>query len=104
MPDKIGMHTEAATDTMSRLTAAGERMTTEWGTTSTQVTKLAGQLGKGDLGAAFLDGYQQPAADTARVVGQCCALPGQYATSGAQCVAQYVTADGHGQEAMNAAG
>lgn len=38
------------------------------GTTSKQVADLVGRLGKGELGAAFLAGYQQPAAETARVV------------------------------------
>jgi hypothetical protein len=102
--DHIGMHPAAAQAQMSRLTAAGERMTTGWGTTSKQVTDLAGQLGKGELGAAFLAGYQQPATETATAVEQCCALPGQYATTGTGCVAQYTSADNHGGQAINAAG
>jgi hypothetical protein len=104
MADRIGMHTTAAQEQMTRLTAAGQHMTTEWGTTTKKLADLAGQLGKGDLGAAFLAGYQQPAADTTRAVDQCVALPGQYATTGGQCVTQYTNADDHGQQAINSAG
>jgi hypothetical protein len=104
MVDRIGMHTTAARDQMSKLTATGERLTTGWGTTSKQVADLAGQLGGGELGAAFLAGYAQPAADTARAVDQCCALPTQYATTGAGSVTQYTSADSHGQQAITAAG
>jgi hypothetical protein len=100
--DGIGMYTAAAHAQMTRLTAAGERMATDWGTTSKQVADLVGRLGKGELGAAFLAGYRQPAAETARVVEQCCALPDQYATSGTSSVAQYTTGDGHGEQAINA--
>lgn len=104
MADRIGMFTAATRDQLTRLAAAGERMTAEWGATQPKIAELAGQLGKGELGAAFLAGYQQPAAETARAVDQCCALPGQYATTGHQCVTQYTTADDHGAQTINAVG
>lgn len=104
MADDIGMRPAPAGATMNRLAEAGTTMTDGWRSANAELSSLAGQLGKGELGAAFLAGYQQPAADTAKVVAQCCAAPGKFAESGNQIVAQYVAADQHGQQAINSAG
>lgn len=89
---------------MNRLAETGTAMTEGWRAAAGEVAALAGQLGKGELGAAFVAGYRQPAEDTAKAADQCCQLPGRFAASGTQCVAQYVAADQHGGQAITAAG
>jgi hypothetical protein len=72
---------------------AGSALSADWGAVSTRLTSLAGQLGQGELGAAYLDGYRQPAAETAAAVDQHCGQPGRLAAAGHQCIDMYRSAD-----------
>jgi len=65
----MDMRTEAMSKAMEVMDAAGRTMTTDWGTVSERLTGLAGQLGGGELGAAFLERYGQAATATAEAVG-----------------------------------
>jgi hypothetical protein len=94
MADNPRVRPADTASTLKTLTTIGERMATDWKTISTEIANLAGQLGKGELGAAFLASYQQPATDTARAVDQCCQRPHEYATTGTQSVTQLTGVDG----------
>lgn len=94
----MDMDTDAMSTAMEVMDTAGRTMTTDWGTVSERLTGLAGQLGGGELGAAFLDRYGQAATATAEAVGNHCRQPGLMAAVGHQCAALYTTAD------QNAAG
>jgi hypothetical protein len=89
---------EHTNSTLNRLNTVSERMTTAWGTTKAEITGLAGQLGHGELGAAFLAGYQQLATEISEAVDQCCQRPGQFAATGNQAVTGFVTVDGDNQQ------
>lgn len=91
--DGIDMAPGSTTDAMSLMAAAGTHMGTSWGGITTELSGLVGRLGGGELGAAFLEGYQQLASETGRAVDHCCRQPGQFAELGNQCVDTYVTAD-----------
>ncbi len=92
------MDPNATTDAMTMMAAAGANLGTEWGTITTELTGLVGQLGRGELGAAFLAGYQKLASDTAAAVDQCCQRPAEFADLGNQSVTTYTTADQHGHD------
>lgn len=87
------MDPEATADAMTLLAAAGQHMGTGWGAITAELDGLVGQLGRGELGAAFLDGYRQPAGDTAKAVERCCQVPGRLAATGNECIGTYVSTD-----------
>jgi hypothetical protein len=89
----MDMSTDAMSKAMEMMDTAGRTMTTDWGTVSERLTGLAGQLGGGELGAAFLDRYGQAAAATAAAVGDHCRHPGLMAAAGHRCADLYATAD-----------
>lgn len=99
-----GIHMEpgATTDAMSLMATAGKLMGTDWGAVTTELTGLVGQLGQGELGSAFLAGYQQLATDTGTAVDRCCQVPGQLAELGTQSVGTYVTADDRSHDHLSA--
>ena len=99
--DHIDMDIAATTAAMSLVAAAGERMGSGWRAVSSELNGLVGQLGRGELGAAFLDSYQPPATETASIVEQYCRVPGRFADVGNQCVAEYESADNHSRDAFN---
>lgn len=101
MPEHLRMDVAGAQDAMSRLSAAGERMTTAWRAASSELDGLASGLGAGELGAAFLAGYQQPAADTRKIADQYCELPARFAETGRQGIANVQTLDTEGGNAIS---
>jgi len=100
--DGIDMDSEATTSAMAQLDQAGSSMSTGWGEVSTRLRSLSGRLGQGELGAAYMDGYQRPAAETTAAVDQHCSHPGRLAAIGHQCVGLYQTADQNIAAAFNA--
>jgi hypothetical protein len=91
--DGVSMETDWTTGAMDLMDAAGRAMSTDWGLVKDQLTTLAGRLGQGELGAAYLDRYQPAAAETAAAVEVHCRQPGQLASVGHQCVGLYLAAD-----------
>jgi hypothetical protein len=87
------MDTGAMTTAMDLMDLAGRTMSTDWGTVSGQLSDRAGQLGQGELGAAFHARYEQAAAATTAAVEHHCRQPGLLATMGHQCAGLYVSAD-----------
>ena len=87
------MDTDAITGVMGLLAGAGGRMGSAWGAVSAALDAGAGGLGQGELGAAFRDGYQQPATATAAAVDRMCRAPGRLAEVGHECISGYRTAD-----------
>ncbi len=75
---------------MNQLTAAGTDLTNGWTGASAAISSAAGQLGKGVLGQAFMQGYQGHADEVAAAAAACTPIPGQLADTGNQCVAIYV--------------
>jgi hypothetical protein len=75
---------------MNQLTAAGTDLTNGWTGASAAISAAVGQLGKGVLGQAFLQGYQGHADQVTAAAGTCTRIPGQLADTGNQCVAIYV--------------
>jgi hypothetical protein len=100
--DEIYMDTVSTADAVGRVAAAGQTMTVDWRGVSAEITSLGGQLGRGDLGAAFLDGYRQPAAQVASDADRHCRRPGQLADLGNACVNLYRSADATGAGAIRA--
>jgi hypothetical protein len=91
--DHIHMETATTADAMGRVASGGQTMATDWQSCQSEITGLAGQLGGGVLGAAFLAGYQEPAAQAMRDADQCCQVPGTLADKGNTAVSTYQSAD-----------
>lgn len=91
---------EQTNSTLNTLHTVAERMTTNWATTKAEITGLVGQLGQGELGAAFLAGYQQLATEIITAVDQCCQRPTQFAATGNHAVTGFVTMEGDNQQAI----
>jgi hypothetical protein len=91
--DGMDMTTEPATEGMGRVATAGQHMSTDWAAADTRISGLAGQLGAGPMGAAFLSGYGEPATQVSQTVAQCCRMPGDLAARGHTCVETYVDTD-----------
>ena len=102
--DGIDMHPGATTDAMDLMDEAGRFMSTHWGAISDRLDLLAGQLGQGELGAAYLAGYQPAAAATAATVESHCQRPGRLAAMGHQCVNTYRSADQRSLDNVNSVG
>lgn len=75
------------------LTRTGGDLTTEWTAAAAAITGAAGQLGKGVLGQAFLQGYQSHAEETAAAATTHTTAPGDLATTGDRSVDTYITTD-----------
>lgn len=91
--DRIDMDPDTTTDAMNLMDRTSQYLSTDWGATSSRLSLLAGQLGGGELGAAYLSGYQQPAAETVTAVEHQCQQPGRLAAMGHQCVGLYRSTD-----------
>lgn len=100
--DGIHMDTASTADAMDRIATAGQTMAGDWRTVGGEITSLGGQLGRGDLGAAFLAGYQELAAQVASDAGQRCQEPGLLADVGNACIDSYRSADAAGGEVIRA--
>lgn len=94
----IHMETAATNHAMNRLDAAGADLTGSWTAAAAAIGASAGQLGKGVLGQAFLQGYQAHADALAAAAATCTQIPGQLAVSGHQSVDDYVATDGAGAD------
>jgi hypothetical protein len=92
-PDRLDMDTGATTGAMRRVAVTGDQMDSGWRAVSARLDGAVGQLGRGELGAAFMAGYETPAAETAATVGRHCQVPGRLADMGHACVAAYESAD-----------
>jgi hypothetical protein len=99
--DGIDMDSDGATRAMGQMDDVGRTLSTGWGDTGRRLDALAGQLGRGELGAAYRDRYQKPAADTAAAVTRLCRMPGDLAAAGHECVGIYLAADRAGAEGLN---
>jgi hypothetical protein len=100
MAGSPGLFPEHTNNTLNRLSTIGERMTGDWATTKAEIAGLVGQLGQGELGSAFLAGYQQLATEIADAVDQCCRRPGEFANAGNHAVTGLVTIDNDNQQAI----
>jgi hypothetical protein len=83
------MYPAATSDAMRVMAAAGDDMGGGWGAVRDGLGDLVGQLGLGELGAAFMAGYETPAAETTAIVDRCCQGPGRLAEVGSRCAAAY---------------
>jgi hypothetical protein len=99
-PDGLHMDSDATTGAMRRVADVGDQMGAGWRAVSADLDGLIGGLGQGELGAAFMDGYRKPAAETSTVVDRHCEVPGRLADVGHQCVADYHGADRRAHDAF----
>ncbi len=72
---------------------AGRNLGTAWATVSDRLAARSGQLGAGELGAAFMARYEQSAAAATAAVADHCRQPGLLATTGHECAGLYRAAD-----------
>jgi hypothetical protein len=100
--DQLNMETAATGDAMGRVASGGQTMSTEWQSCQSEISGLAGQLGQGTMGAAFLSGYQEPAAQAMRDADQCCQQPGTLAEKGSTAVGTYQSAETASASAVSA--
>lgn len=100
--DHIQMETSTAADAMGRVASGGQTMSTDWQSCQSEISGLAGQLGSGTMGAAFLSGYQEPAAQAMRDADQCCQTPGTLAEKGTAAVGTYQSVDTASASAVGA--
>lgn len=100
--DHIHMETTATADAMSRVASGGQAMTSDWQSCQSEISGLAGQLGGGVMGTAFLTGYQEPAAQAMRDADQCCQTPGTLADAGNMAVGTYQSTDAASANAVGA--
>jgi hypothetical protein len=100
--DHIQMETSTTAEAMGRVASGGQAMSTEWQSCQSEISGLAGQLGQGTMGAAFLSGYQEPAAQAMRDADQCCQKPGTLAEAGTMAVGTYESADTASASAVGA--
>lgn len=84
---------EQANSTLNKLGTVSDRMAADWGTAKAEIAGMAGQLGKGELGAAFIAAYRQLATEVADVADQCCQRPSEFTAAGNQAVNAFVTVD-----------
>ncbi|MDG4831815.1 hypothetical protein O7627_21275 [Solwaraspora sp. WMMD1047] len=91
--DGVSMETDGTTGAMDLMDEAGRMLNTGWGEVSERLTMMAGRLGQGELGAAYLERYQPAATETTAAVEAHCRQPGRLAAVGHQCVDLYRTAD-----------
>lgn len=89
---------------LAALRAAGDRFAAGWAAAGGTINALAGGLGNGPLGQAFMAAYRPGAEAVARSADEGSRVPGVYADTGAQCVAGYVSADGTSAAAIGSAG
>lgn len=100
--DGIHMDPGATIGAMESMSRTGDQLSTDWGAINGRLTALAGRLGQGELGQAYLAAYRQPAADTAAAVDDHCQHPGRLAGVGHQCVDLYRSADQNSAGNFNA--
>ena len=86
---------EQTNSTLNQLSTVSDRMAADWGAAKAEIAGMAGQLGKGELGAAFLAAYRQLAAEVADVADQCCQRPSEFAAAGNQAINAFVAVDDH---------
>ncbi|WP_424186520.1 hypothetical protein ACOBQX_01525 [Actinokineospora sp. G85] len=98
--DAIDMDTTSTAEAMSRIATAGQAMAGGWRAAGAEITGLGGQLGRGDLGAAFLAGYRDLAARVAGDADHRCQEPGQLAAAGAASIDAYRSADATGGDVI----
>ncbi|MBK1788482.1 hypothetical protein [Prauserella cavernicola] len=89
---------------MAELRAAGEAFVSGWAEADASIATLAGTLGGGPVGQAFLSTYRPGAEAVSSSAAEGSALPGQYADIGRRCVADYLGADAAGAVALETAG
>jgi len=87
------MDTDAISGAMGLLAGVGDRLAGGWGAVSAAVDAGVRGLGRGELGAAFMAGYQQPATRTAAGFDRVCRAPGTLAEVGHGCVTGYSSAE-----------
>jgi hypothetical protein len=91
--DQLHMETATTADAMGRVASGGQTMATEWQSCQSEISGLAGQLGQGTMGTAFLGGFQEPAAQAMRDADQCCQQPTTLAEKGTMAVDTYQSAE-----------
>ncbi len=91
--DQIHMQTASVAAAMGRMATAGQTMAGDWRAIGGEVAGLGGQLGRGDLGAAFLAGYREPAAQVTAAADRCCQEPTALADMGTANVDSYQSVD-----------
>jgi hypothetical protein len=91
--DGIDMDLDPTTEAMNRIDRVGQTLRTDWSATRDQLSALAGQLGQGELGAAYLEASQRPATETMTAVDDHCERHGRLSATGHECVDLYRSAD-----------
>ncbi|NUS65416.1 MAG: hypothetical protein HOQ46_17390 [Saccharothrix sp.] len=97
------MLTESVADAMSRIATAGRTMADDWRGIGSEIAGLGGQLGRGDLGAAFVAGYRERAGQVTIDADQRCQEPGLLADLGKAGVDSYRSADEASGDVIRAA-
>lgn len=92
-PDGLHMDTDATTHVMHRVTAIGDQLDRTWEAVTARLADATAQLGGGELGAAFMAGYQETATQTAAAVERHRQMPGRLAAVGHESIAGYLSAD-----------
>ena len=92
-PDRLSMATTPTEQVMAKLSAVGADLVAGWSAAASDVTATAGQLGRGPLGEAFLQGYRGHADEVAQLADICCRKPAELADAGKQSVGEYAAAD-----------
>jgi hypothetical protein len=91
--DRFHLEAAPAGDAVSRVDAAGQEMTSQWQAVAAEVAGLAGQLGRGELGAAFLAGYRAPAEQVSRAADRYSGAPGRIAGAAGAGIGDYQSTD-----------
>jgi hypothetical protein len=91
--DGLSMETEATSQAMTQLGAAGATLSDGWSAARSAIDALGAQLGGGILGQAFSPGYHPAAAELAGAMDTAAVAPKQTADQGQQSVATYSQVD-----------
>ncbi|MGH3762744.1 hypothetical protein [Actinophytocola sp.] len=102
--DRAAMDPAAAGDGLRALRTAGDDFVSGWTAASSQISGLAGQLGGGPLGQAFMSSYQPGATEVAASADRGSVVPGQYADAGESCLGLYGGMDGESAAGFGAVG
>lgn len=102
MTDFIHMGPAATAGFIGRLEQTVDAFGTAWRGSAAEITTGEGGVGSGRLAAAFLGGYEGPAAHTRAVAARIQPVYAALCATGHQAVAGYRAADQAGADQLNA--
>lgn len=97
MGDGLDMNIDATSHEMNVLTAIGEDLDAVCRSSQADISWSSGVLGKGPMGARFMDTYNPGRASVEHQLDVSVWTTGELANAGSRCVDIYLTAEAHAE-------